>query len=461
MTNEPDAWQCANLYLHESIHLATLPLRPRLRRPGLDALNLHRKLLDTATVALGQVLKFEHPADAVLSDFFRQHPALGQSERAFIAETVFGVLRHKRVLDHLTGEGHARRLLLGWLSRFSGLSGSALTPALKPAESETVVQFALADLEGLPLAVQAELPDWVCERLNVRLPEAEILALGRALGQTAPLDLRVNTIRGDRNAALRSLAASGLRAAPTPYSPVGVRLDGKPAINRDRLFLEGSVEVQDEGSQLVSYLMSPRRHELVVDFCAGAGGKALMLGAMMNSQGRVYAFDVSPARLARLKPRLKRSGLSNVHPHLLRNEHDLKVKRLAGKIDRVLVDAPCSGLGTLRRNPDLKWRQSVTGIAELRVKQGAILQAAATLVKPGGRLVYATCSVLTEENEDIVASFLGTHPEFKPLDCQELLKNHGIDVETGEQLRLWPHIHGTDGFFAAVLERSRAPDPAP
>jgi 16S rRNA (cytosine967-C5)-methyltransferase len=177
----------------------------------------------------------------------------------------------------------------------------------------------------------------------------------------------------------------------------------------------------------------------------------------MNSQGRVYAFDVSPGRLSRLKPRLKRSGLSNLHPHLLRNEHDAKVKRLAGKIDRVLVDAPCSGLGTVRRNPDLKFRQSPESVAEMRVKQASILRAAATLVKPGGRLVYATCSLLSEENEDIVASFLSDHPEFGSLNCSELLKQHGIAADAGEHLRLWPHVHGTDGFFAAVMERQKNP----
>jgi 16S rRNA (cytosine967-C5)-methyltransferase len=174
----------------------------------------------------------------------------------------------------------------------------------------------------------------------------------------------------------------------------------------------------------------------------------------MNSQGRVYAFDVSPARLSRLKPRLKRSGLSNLHPHLLKNEHDSKVKRLAGKIDRVLVDAPCSGLGTLRRNPDLKWRQSREAVAELRVKQAAILRAAATLLKPGGRLVYATCSVLREENEEIVESFASDRPEFVQVSCAKLLQSHQIALDTGENFRLWPHVHGTDGFFGAIFERT-------
>jgi 16S rRNA (cytosine967-C5)-methyltransferase len=204
----------------------------------------------------------------------------------------------------------------------------------------------------------------------------------------------------------------------------------------------------------VGFLVAPRRRELVVDFCAGAGGKALMLGAMMRSSGRVYAFDVSPARLARLKPRLKRSGLSNLHPHLLASEHDTKVKRLAGKIDRVLVDAPCSGLGTLRRNPDLKWRQSPRSVAEMRVKQAALLRAAATLVKSGGRIVYATCSLLADENEEIVDAFLAERGEFRQLDCAMLLKQQGIELDTGPRLRLWPHVHGTDGFFAAALERA-------
>jgi 16S rRNA (cytosine967-C5)-methyltransferase len=263
----------------------------------------------------------------------------------------------------------------------------------------------------------------------------------------------VNALARERASVLQALRESGLRAEATPYSPVGIRLAGKPAINRHPLFLDGTVEVQDEGSQLIAYLVSPRRRELVVDFCAGAGGKTLMLGAMMNSQGRIYAFDVSAARLARLKTRLKRSGLSNLHPHLLASEHDPKVKRLAGKIDRVLVDAPCSGFGTLRRNPDLKWRQSPAAVDELRIKQSAILEAAARLVKPGGRLVYATCSLLREENDEVVEAFRAGHPEFSELDCDKVLQQHGINVSAGSRMRLWPHVHGTDGFFAAVFER--------
>jgi 16S rRNA (cytosine967-C5)-methyltransferase len=200
-------------------------------------------------------------------------------------------------------------------------------------------------------------------------------------------------------------------------------------------------------------MLSPKRNDMVVDFCAGAGGKTLMLGAMMNSQGRLYAWDISEKRLTNLKPRLKRSGLSNVQPQLIAHENDAKVKRLAGKIDRVLVDAPCSGLGTLRRNPDLKYRQSVQSVAELNVKQAAILASAARLLKKGGRLVYATCSLLHEENQAIVQAFLEAHPDYSLVPAGEVLKQHHIDMAMGDYLQLTPQKHNTDGFFAAVLER--------
>ena len=417
-------------------------------------MTIHSGQLEAAAEVLRVVLKFEQPADSVLSNFFRGHRKLSQLDRAFIAESVFGLLRRKRLVDHLSKDGSPRRALLAYLTRVAGISMRELNAALTEDEAEWVARLKATAPGDLPLAVQADLPDWLVERLALQMPEADILALGRALQQPAPLDLRVNTLRADRNAVLRQLAATGIEGAATPYSPLGIRVKGKPALNRHPLFLDGSIEVQDEGSQLLGFLVAPKRHELIVDFCAGAGGKTLMLGAMMQSHGRIYAFDVSEKRLARLKPRLKRSGLSNLHPQLIQSENDARIKRLAGKIDRVLVDAPCSGLGTLRRNPDLKWRQSPQTIEELKVKQASILDSAARLLKPGGRLVYATCSLLAEENQGIVASFLAGHPQFTLLDCGEILKQHQIGLETGAYLQLWPQIHGTDGFFAAALERT-------
>jgi 16S rRNA (cytosine967-C5)-methyltransferase len=220
--------------------------------------------------------------------------------------------------------------------------------------------------------------------------------------------------------------------------------------------------VQDEGSQILAMLLDAKRGEMVVDFCAGAGGKTLAIGASMRSTGRLYAFDTSAHRLDSFKPRMARSGLSNVHPAAIAHERDDRVKRLSGKIDRVLVDAPCSGLGTLRRNPDLKWRQSPQSVQEMAVLQAAILQSASRLLKVGGRLVYATCSLLPQENEEIAHAFSVANPDFEPLDVADILIGLKLDgVEslcTGGpdgslHLRLWPQRHATDGFFAAVWQK--------
>jgi 16S rRNA (cytosine967-C5)-methyltransferase len=246
-----------------------------------------------------------------------------------------------------------------------------------------------------------------------------------------------------------------MAAEPTPYSPWGLRLRDKPPLHQLELFKQGLVEVQDEGSQLLALLLDAKRGEMVVDFCAGAGGKTLAIGATMRNTGRLYAFDTSAHRLDALKPRLARSGLSNVHPVVLAHERDDRIKRLAGKIDRVLVDAPCSGLGTLRRNPDLKWRQSAKAVEEMVLKQEAILASAARLLKPGGRLVYATCSVLREENESVALAFGQAHPDFEALPAAPLLaeQDQSASLCAGDFLRLWPHKHQTDGFFAAVWQR--------
>lgn len=410
--------------------------------------------LADAAHALSRVLAFTHPADAVLSRYFRERHALGPQDRAFVAETVFGVLRRKMLLDHIAPGATPVQLVLLWLTRIAGFGSRDIAALCSTGDKAWLDARRAQPVAEHPLHVEADLPQWVAERLLGAHDADFIRALGRALQEPAPLDLRVNTLRGSRDTVLATLGKDGIPAQATPSSPVGIRVKGKPAINRHPLFTGGVLEVQDEGSQLLGFLLAPRRSDLVVDFCAGAGGKTLMLGAMMDSRGRLYAFDTSQKRLDRLKPRLKRSGLSNVHPLVIAHENDTKVKRLAGKIDRVLVDAPCSGLGTLRRNPDLKFRQSPQSVAELVIKQAAILNAAARLVKPGGRLVYATCSLLPEENHGIIAEFLAAHPEFRPLHCSELLGRQGIPLATGEHLQLWPHLHQTDGFFAAAMERT-------
>jgi len=406
-----------------------------------------------AEAVIGQLLRFEHPADAVVSRYFRDHRELGHADRAFVAETVFAVLRRGRSLEaRCAGQLSDRHLLLVALAVTRGWNQRELAPVLRANEEEWLATArAMPDSEFSP-AVRCDLPDWLYNKLEAQFGAEETEKLAHALNQPAPLDLRVNTLKTNRDAVLARFAEEGIGAAAGPLSPTAIRLREKPALAKHALFLEGAFEVQDEGSQLLGYLLEPRRGEMVVDFCAGAGGKTLLLGALMKNTGRLYAFDVSDKRLVKLKPRLARSGLSNVHPARIEHERDQKIKRLSGKADRVLVDAPCSGLGTLRRNPDLKWRQSEESVAELTVKQAAILDSAARLVRPGGRLVYATCSLLTAENDAIVEDFLAKHPEFTLTPASTVLARHGIEF-SGDLLRLLPNQHNTDGFFAAVLDR--------
>ena len=419
-------------------------------------MNLARAQLDAIVDALTVILPARAPADAQLSQFFRDNRSLGQRDRALVADTVYAVLRRRRLLEHVTPHATPREMALAALVKLQGIGVSQIEAVLDAEEKAWLSKLKATDLDTLPYEIRADLPDWVIERLRRSMGDSDLLELARGLQQAAPLDLRVNTLKAPREAVLDRLAYDEIEAHPTRHAPLGVRVKGKPALNQHPMFLDGAVEVQDEGSQILGMLVEARRGEMVVDFCAGAGGKTLQIGAAMHSQGRLYAFDVSDARLARMAPRLKRSGLSNVFPQRIAHENDPKVKRLRGKIDRVLVDAPCTGFGTLRRNPDLKWRQTEAGLAELTAKQRAIVDAAAALVKPGGRLVYATCSLLREENEDIVAGLLERQPDFRLVSASEVLARVGIAVPQVENfLRLYPHVHQTDGFFAAVLERAQ------
>ena len=416
-------------------------------------MRLSRGLVAQASAALASLLELARPADEALSRYFRAHPALGQHDRAFVAESSFAVLRRLRSLQAAAGSEEPRALLIAALVRVQGLSGRALEPALLDGEHALVAKLKAFRHDELPPAVRVDLPDWLWQRLVEEQGEDEAARAAQGFLNPAPLDLRVNLARAGREEALAALVRDGIAGEATRYSPAGIRLADKPAINRSALFRGGLIEVQDEGSQLLAWLVAPRRGEMVADYCAGAGGKTLALAMLMRGAGRVYAMDVSAKRLAALAPRAARAGITNVSPIAISGETDARVKRLAGKIDRVLVDAPCSGFGTLRRNPDLKWRHAPAAVTELAHKQARILVSAARLVKPGGRLVYATCSILREENEAIAEAFLGAQPQFAPLSCAELLAAQRIALDTGPNLRLWPHRHGTDGFFAAAFER--------
>ena len=419
---------------------------------------MHPKvLLDTCAELVRLALTFEHPADAVVSRFFRDHRGLGPRERATLAETVYTVLRKKLLFDHLapsgTGPKERRLAILGFYG-----PRDFLKSALSDQERNWLDQCDAIKPDDLMERHRHNLPEWLVQPLKAQLGDG-FWPLVDSLSHSAPLDLRVNTLKEKRPEIQKELAQAAIKSVVTPYSPWGLRIEGKPALAKLDAFVRGAIEVQDEGSQLLALLLDAKRGEMVVDFCAGAGGKTLAIGAGMRNTGRLYAFDVSGHRLDALKPRLARSGLSNVHPAAIAHERDERVKRLAGKIDRVLVDAPCSGLGTLRRNPDLKWRQSPKAVEELVVKQTAILASAARLLKPGGRLVYATCSILPQENEAIAEAFSAAHPDFVPVDAGELLAQLKVEGAQGlcsggesgtTYLRLWPHVHQTDGFFAAI-----------
>ena len=411
-----------------------------------------RALLAHACSAVSRLARFDAPADQVLSRYFREHRDLGQNERAFVAETAFAVLRRKRSLEAAAGSAEPRALVAAALLRVLGFSARALEGLL---DEELVRRIREARNTELLPAVRADLPDWLWQALAKQHGGDEAMRIAHGLLNPAPLDLRVNLARIDRPSVHARLVDAGIEASLTPYSPSGLRLAGKPAINRHPLFAQGLIEVQDEGSQLLAWLLAPRRGEMVADYCAGAGGKTLAVAMLMRGTGRVYAMDVSAKRLAALAPRAARAGVTSVHTLVL-GDDDSRARRLAGKLDRVLVDAPCSGFGTLRRNPDLKWRHGPDAIAELAAKQRRILAAAARLVKPGGGLVYATCSILHEENDAVADDFQRAHPEFRPLSCVELLAGQRIVLDTGERLRLLPHIHGTDGFYAASFEKIAA-----
>lgn len=423
-------------------------------------------LLRQAAMLLTNLLDFNSPADAKLGEFFRNHRELGTKERAFVAESVYGVLRRLRYLSTVAANeaddpDDARKLILAWLLRVQGKSLRELDDILTDQQKEWAVTIKAKSTENLPLAVQADVRDWFWEKLVAQYGETEALTICRSMFEQASLDLRVNTIKSSREEVLAKMQAENTvkdnLIAPTPYSPIGIRMGAKLNISRHILFTEGKIEVQDEGSQLLTYLVSPKRGMMIADFCAGAGGKTLAIGALMKNTGRLYAFDVSEKRLNNLGQRLKRSGLSNLHAQVISSEQDPKLKRLNGKFDRVLVDAPCSGLGTLRRNPDLKWRQTEQDVLELTQKQTAILARAAKLTKAGGRLIYATCSLLRDENEAIVEAFIQANPDFSLVPANEILAHHHIALDTGPYLKLLPHLHGTDGFFAAVFEKTAKP----
>ncbi len=392
---------------------------------------------------------FTVPADRVLSNVFRQMRSLTSRDRAKIADVSFAWLRAYATFGERFPTSTMRRWGIAALHVHGGISREAACYWGNSGDAKWLDERMTATEREFTPAQKHECPQWLWDRLIAQSAYPQASALMKALNFPAPFDLRVNTLKAKRDDVLRQFAAEAIDAEATTMSAYGIRLRRPMPLAKHDLFTSGAVEVQDEGSQLLAQLVGAKRGEMVADFCAGAGGKTLAIGAMMTNTGRLYAFDVDEGRLKKLGPRMSRAGLSNVQPMHLDTENDSRLRKLVGKMDRVLVDAPCSGLGTLRRNPDLKWRQSEQSVAEMNAKQLNILIAAARLVKDGGRLVYGTCSILREENEAIVEAFL-KRGGFKLIPAAQILQAQGI---TGDYLQLSPVTHGCDGFFAAALER--------
>lgn len=412
------------------------------------------------------------PVTESVKEWGAAHRFAGSKDRAMIATLVYDVLRNRASSAWIMGSDNPRALALGMMASARGYTAEMLnalfqeSPHAPEALSNGEIQaLAQANLENAPAWVQGNYPEWLEAHMVRAFGEARIEE-GRALAARAPLDLRVNTLKADREKALRQL--EHLKAEATLWSPLGIRVplldDGRgPPVQSEPAYLKGLVEVQDEGSQLAALLAGAAPGEQVIDLCAGAGGKTLALAAAMGNRGQIFAYDSDIRRLKHIYDRLERAGVRNVQVRSPKGRHDAVLTDLDGRADLVLVDAPCTGTGTWRRNPDAKWRLRPGALAERNKAQDAVLEAAAPLVKAGGRLAYITCSFLSEENEDRIAAFREKHPQFVPVTATLATIAAGLpglgaeaSANGGNGLLLTPARTGTDGFFITILKRNDA-----
>lgn len=434
--------------------------------------------LQAAIELLGEIERAApRPADRVAADWFKPRRFVGSKDRRAVSDLVWGCLRARARLGWWLARVGAPETPRARVLAFAVLAQGTAPPALlrllesesryAPPPATAEEQAWLGRLEGhdlghreQPPAVRYEVPDWLLRRLEAALGEGAAAELD-ALREPAGVDLRVNLLKLRRREARQALAKEGIETEPGRWSPLALKADGRLPVAATGAFREGLVEVQDEGSQLVALLTGAAPGLRVCDFCAGAGGKTLALAGQMANKGQIVACDVLEKRLERSAVRLRRAGVHNVTRKPLSSERDPWVKRHKGSFDRVLVDAPCSGSGTWRRNPEARWRLSEEGLAELLALQAAILDSAARLVRPGGRLAYATCSLLTEENQAQVEAFLAGHPDFTLLPLAQVWAEllDGPPPVEGPMLQLTPARHGTDGFFVAVLQRKETVEP--
>jgi 16S rRNA (cytosine967-C5)-methyltransferase len=426
--------------------------------------------LEAAIGLLAAIGEGRAPADDIVAEYFRRHRFAGVKDRAAISRHIYGVLRRRGAIDFwLERNGEtldARRRLLAEIALFEEWSpeqiaracdGDQFRPvALDDRERRLVESLAGAPAypKDMPPDARGNYPAWLGPSLERALGR-DLPREMQAMQDEAGLDLRVNALKADRETVYAKLAKAGIELARTKLSPVGLRLFERVPLGTLDLFKSGAIEVQDEGSQIAALLADARPGMRVVDFCAGAGGKTLAMAAAMQNRGHLVAADVAAKRLERATERLRRAGASIVQRQPLTSARDKWVKRHAQGFDRVFVDAPCTGTGTWRRNPDAKWRLAPKDVEELPALQADILDSAQRLVKPGGRLIYATCSLLMEEDEDQVAKFVESHPDFSVLPIGEVWRDTvgGDCPARGDTLRLSPARNGTDGFFVAVMQR--------
>lgn len=416
------------------------------------------------------ILETEKPADAVIASYFKGRRFFGSKDRRYTQDLVWQIIRHRARLSWALGadNANARMLVAAALvalekrpmDSVAGLfSGAKNGPAPLAANEKRLVEKASSrKLADAPRGARLEVPAWILEKFDKAFggeADAEVAALG---GE-APLDLRANTLKTTRDAVIARLDAEGLKVSPTRLSPLGIRVAGRTTLGNHLGFKDGLFDVQDEGSQLCALLVDARPGMSVMDLCAGAGGKTLALAAQMNNKGRLIASDLSVTRLERSKLRLRRAGVHNATLRVL-EEHDKWLKRQTsaqgGSFDRVLVDAPCTGTGAWRRNPDARWRLKPESLANLTAIQDSVLEQGAQLTRPGGRLIYVTCSLLPDENEERVNAFLARDGAFKAVDAAQVWTEilPGTSPVPGPYLTFSPVRTGTDGFFIAILERT-------
>lgn len=423
--------------------------------------------ISAAIEVLADIDTRRRPASDALKDWGLSHRFAGSKDRAAIASLVYDTLRRKASANWLMGAETPRATILGMLKMQRHLDVSAIESlfsggrfAPEPLTVEETSCLLSGSIADAPAAVAGDFPEWIEPSLS-RAFGADIVAELQALAERAPLDLRVNTLKAGREDLKNALHHLPLQ--DTPHSPVGLRImpsedQRGPAIQSEPEFLKGELEIQDEGSQLAAFLTAVRSGEQVVDLCAGGGGKTLALAAQMNNSGQIYATDSDQRRLAPIHERLERAGIRNVQVRTPRGKADA-VTDLEGQIDCVVVDAPCTGTGTWRRNPDAKWRLRPGSLSTRLAEQIVVLDRAAMLVKAGGRIVYITCSVLPEENDDNIAAFLGRHSGFISIPGGEVLER-ALLARLADKLRMTQHglqmsplRTGTDGFYLAVLQR--------